>query len=96
VAVLLEDPVVVASDPNIVVRIEGTTMDGVRDYFGIAPGPDHPSRKIEHDDRRRLFRGLRFFLRNIAAVYDNDVIVGIGTHATELAGDPSLGERFGP
>jgi hypothetical protein len=66
-------------------------MDGVRDHIGIAPGPDHLSGQVEHDDRRRLLRCLRFFFRNIAAIYDNDVIVGIGTYASDLAGDPAIG-----
>lgn len=71
-------------------------MKGIWYYLLIAPGSDHVSGLIEHDNRRRLFRCLRFRGGNIAAVNDHDVIVRIGTYSPESTGDPTLRQRFGP
>src|SRR5438105_4485745 len=65
VTVLLDDAVIIAADPDIVLPVKSAAMDGVRDHVGISPGRDHVSRKIKHDDRRRLLRCLRFFLRDV-------------------------------
>jgi len=96
VAVLLDDPVVVAPHPDVVVRIERAPVDGVWNHVRIAPRRDHLSGDIEHDDRRSLLRGLGLLGGNVAAIHHYDVIVRIRAYASQLPGDPAFRQRLRP
>src|SRR5579864_4355056 len=82
VSVFLNNTVVVATHPNIVVLIESATMDGIWNGVGIAPGRDDVAALVEHDDRRRLLGCLGFLGRDVATIDDHDVIVCIGANAS--------------
>ena len=95
-AVFLDDAVAVGADPHVVVAVEGAAVDGVRDYFGIAPGVDQGAGRVEHQDGRGLLRSFLFFVGDVAAVDYHYVIMGVGADAAELAGDPTGGQGLGP
>ena len=96
VGVFLHHAVAVGGDPHIVFVIDGATVRGRWHHVPLAPRLNHIAFPIEYHDRRRLYAGFPFFVRDVAAINNQHVVAVIHVYARQLPGDPSFRQRFRP
>ena len=94
--VFLNDAVAVAAHIYVVGAVNHAAVYGSWNRRFIAPGGGNVAARIEFDDRWRRDRRLLFLVGDIAPVDHVNVVATIDAHASELAGNPTLGQVFGP
>ncbi len=97
-AVLLNDPVTVARDPEVIICVERAAVHALdRNPVRIAPVGDQVTVLVEHENVACRHKApLRLIRGYAAAVEHDDVIVGIHADTPERSVQPTLGQRFRP